>query len=60
MVALIKKRRLRDKKEPKSIWADVTVKERLEAVETINLLGEPEYVEQAFPRVYRITRKARG
>ena len=60
MVAAIKKRRLRDKNKSVSVWAEVTVQERLEAVETINLLGEPEYVEQAFPRVYRITRKARG
>jgi uncharacterized protein YqgV (UPF0045/DUF77 family) len=60
MVKVIRKRRLRDEKESMNVWVEATVQERLNAVEKINLLGEKEYVEQAFPRVYRITRKARG
>jgi hypothetical protein len=54
------KRRLRDPKGGQSHWVSATPLERVEAVEVINRLGDPEYAKQAFPRVHRITRKARG
>ena len=60
METVAKKRRLRDQKSSTKFWSEATVSERLEAVETINRLKEPEYAEQAFPRIHRITRKARG
>jgi hypothetical protein len=54
------KRRLREPRGEQSRWLSATPLERVEAVEVINRLGDPEYVKQAFPRVHRITRKARG
>lgn len=56
-MAHIVKRRLREEKSVE--WELSTPAERLEAVETINRLKEPHYAEQAFPRVYRIARKAK-
>ncbi len=50
------KRKLRDEKKAKD-WSKATVEERLDAVETINCLKEKKYAEQAFPRVFKITRK---
>ena len=55
----VKKRKLREGALEESAWLKATPAERLEAVEVINRLREPEYAQQAFPRVYKITRKAR-
>ena len=60
MKTVVKKRRLHDPKDSAVYWKQATVIQRLEAVEEINRLREKEYAEQAFPRVYRVTRKARG
>ena len=54
------KRQLRELGGGKSRWLSATPLERVEAVEVINRLGDPEYVKQTFPRVHRIIRKARG
>ena len=54
------KRHLRDPRESEFRWVSATPLERVEAVEVINRLGDPEYAKQEFPRVHRITRKARG
>ncbi|MFP4548505.1 MAG: hypothetical protein ACLFQM_10260 [Fidelibacterota bacterium] len=50
------KRKLREQKNIID-WAKATVEERLDAVETINCLKEKKYAEQAFLRVFKITRK---
>lgn len=60
MEIVARKRHLHEPKGGSRHWKDATVRQRLEAVETINRLGEREYAEQAFPRVYRVTRKSRG
>lgn len=54
------KRHFREPNGEKSRWVSATPLERVEAVEVINRLGDPEYAKQAFPRVHRITRKTRG
>jgi hypothetical protein len=54
------KRRLRETGGERLRWRSATPLERVEAVEVINRLGDPEYAKQAFPRIHRITRKARG
>ena len=54
------KRKLRQAASERLRWKNATPQERIEAVEIINRLAEPEYAKQAFPRVYRVTRKARG
>jgi hypothetical protein len=60
MKSVVKKRGLHEPKGSTAYWRKATVYQRLEAVDEINRLGERKYAEQAFPRIHRITRKARG
>jgi hypothetical protein len=54
------KRGLREPGGERLRWVSATPLERVEAVEVINRLGDPDYAKQAFPRIHRITRKTRG
>jgi hypothetical protein len=53
------KRKLRQEKSSNDSRDELTPEERIDAVETINRLKESIYAEQTFPRVHRVTRKAR-
>ena len=53
----VRKRKLRESGESWKHWLHASPEERLKAVETINRLSEADYAKQAFPGVYRVTRK---
>lgn len=55
----VRKRSLREERSDRAYWAKATRLQRVKAVEIINRLDESEYAEQTFPRVHRVTRKAR-
>jgi hypothetical protein len=55
----VRKRRLHEGRTDREYWANADPAERLKAVQVINRLAEPHYAEQAFPRIYRVTRKAK-
>jgi len=56
----VRKRGLHEDRNDREYWANASPQERLKAVQVINKLEEPKYAEQAFPRIHRITRKAKG
>lgn len=56
----VRKRKLKDSGENWNRWAQNSHNERLRQVKVINRLSEPEYAEQTFPRIYRVTRKEKG
>ena len=59
MSQFITKRRLHEPHRRTEFWATQTPAARLEAVEMIRRRTfEPDDPQQAFPRVYRVTRKA--
>ncbi len=55
-----RKRKLHDEAAKVDYWIQQPVAKRLEAIETIRATSEEIYAQQAFPRVYRITRKKRS
>jgi hypothetical protein len=56
----VRKSSLREERGDRAYWAKATRLQRIKAVEIINRLDESEYAEQTFPRVHRVTRKARS
>ena len=57
---MVRIRKLREKRTDAAYWKQSTPEQRLKAVEIINCLAEDRYAQQAFPRVYRITRKPKS
>ena len=51
------KRRLQEESPSRYSWMKVEPGERIRAMQIINRLYEPEFAEQAFPRIHRVTRK---
>ena len=56
----ISKRRLGEESSTRYAWMKAKPEDRIRAVQAINRLYEPEFAEQTFPSIYRVTRKKKG